>query len=248
MSDDYGYSRYGSDDLRFGIVCDRSAPGSDTNIVMRWNMYASGPGQFEVAGCEGVSPTLRLRTFTTYKFVQNDTSNWYHPIGFAFEPGGDHNDCPVNTDPNLRRGGIQVQNLECRDQVQSCQLWAREGQCDQEKSREFMHRQCRESCNLCQCPELQADMVSYYLEGRPIRDDMSGFGACGLELPRCPSSAISHAQHHPNISPNLVSLYVFLSVDATPRRHQDVTPMSRSSVTRRTSGTSAAAMVQKCSS
>ena len=181
MSDDYGYSRYGGEDLRYGVVCDRSAPGSDTNIVMRWNMYAGGAGQYEVAGCEGVSPTLRLRTFTTYKFVQNDTSNWYHPIGFSFEPGGDHNDCPINTDPNLRRGGIQVQGLECRDKVVSCQMWAREGQCEMEKSREFMHRECRESCNMCQCPELQADMVSYFLDGRPIRDDLSTFGRDAYE-------------------------------------------------------------------
>eukprot|EP00965_Chrysotila_dentata_P221227 6192269-Pleurochrysis_carterae.AAC.2 len=66
---------------------------NSTIIRMRWNIYASRTGAYEVEGCDGVSPTLQLQAGVEYTFDQFDISNWYHPIGFAYEPGGAHNSC-----------------------------------------------------------------------------------------------------------------------------------------------------------
>ena len=36
------------------------------------------------------NPTLGMKIGETYTFVQNDRSNYYHPIGFAYFPDGAH--------------------------------------------------------------------------------------------------------------------------------------------------------------
>lgn len=102
------------------------------DVVLKWNLFASETGMYEVEGCDGPSPTIKLRVGVKYKFVQADISNWcassptptrllsaeisplcrlssvpsltracralvcrrYHPVGFAYEPGGALNDCP----------------------------------------------------------------------------------------------------------------------------------------------------------
>lgn len=60
---------------------------------MKWNPYASATGQYEIVGCEGAAPQLVLKAGETYTFLQTDSSNWYHPVGFAFEAGGALNSC-----------------------------------------------------------------------------------------------------------------------------------------------------------
>ncbi|MEL7485477.1 MAG: hypothetical protein AAFN41_14130 [Planctomycetota bacterium] len=47
-------------------------------------------GYYAVEGCEGVNPVLEMVRGTTYKFVQQDPTNWYHPLGFAYYPDGAH--------------------------------------------------------------------------------------------------------------------------------------------------------------
>jgi hypothetical protein len=56
-------------------------------------MFASETGLYTVEGCTGASPKLSLNAGQSYHFIQTDASNWYHPVGFAYEPGGAHNDC-----------------------------------------------------------------------------------------------------------------------------------------------------------
>ena len=76
------------------VDCDLS---SSTNIELKWHPYASEWGLYSVKGdagtaneieCVGASPKLHLNQGQKYTFVQNDVSNWYHPVGFSYEPGG----------------------------------------------------------------------------------------------------------------------------------------------------------------
>jgi len=76
--------------------CDLSA---ETDILLALNEFASETGLYTVTGgsgvvCAGVSPMLHLNMGQTYAFHQTDISNWYHPVGFAYEPGGAHFDLP----------------------------------------------------------------------------------------------------------------------------------------------------------
>jgi uncharacterized protein (DUF305 family) len=71
--------------------CDMT--GTSGPIKLKWNMFASEYGMYEVEGCEGVSPTLRLSAGMTYLFDQSDSSNWYHPVGFSYVAGGAHAVC-----------------------------------------------------------------------------------------------------------------------------------------------------------
>jgi len=47
-------------------------------------------GEFEVDGCEGSCPTLLLTRGVTYTLVQDDITNWNHPLDFAYYPDGKH--------------------------------------------------------------------------------------------------------------------------------------------------------------
>ena len=49
-------------------------------------------GYFTFAECPGmVMPTIGIEINQTYTFLQEDISNWYHPMGFAYIPDGEHN-------------------------------------------------------------------------------------------------------------------------------------------------------------
>ena len=43
---------------------------------MKWNMFNSEWGGYEIVGCTGVNPKLTLAAGTTYTFDQSDASNW----------------------------------------------------------------------------------------------------------------------------------------------------------------------------
>ncbi|KAI2490847.1 DUF305-containing protein [Fragilaria crotonensis] len=47
-------------------------------------------GYFKVEGCGGVNPTLGLEIGVTHTFLQTHDHNYYHPLGFAYFPDGDH--------------------------------------------------------------------------------------------------------------------------------------------------------------
>jgi len=82
--------------LATNLDCDLS---TETDISLELNEFASETGLYTVTGksgavCDGVSPKLHLNKGQTYAFHQTHISNWYHPVGFAYEPGGAHFDLP----------------------------------------------------------------------------------------------------------------------------------------------------------
>ena len=57
--------------------------------------YAGESGYYKIDGNgqtydDGVNPTLTVKIGETLVFDQSHDSNWYHPIGFAYEPDGAH--------------------------------------------------------------------------------------------------------------------------------------------------------------
>jgi uncharacterized protein (DUF305 family) len=82
--------------LTTGALCNKQAT-SPTTLYLKWNMFSSEWGGYEVDGCAGVNPKLQLTAGTTYTFDQSNASNWYHPVGFAYIAGGAHSEC-VATD------------------------------------------------------------------------------------------------------------------------------------------------------
>eukprot|EP00903_Cladosiphon_okamuranus_P021168 g19444.t1 len=47
-------------------------------------------GYYNIEGYEGVQPEITMVRGQTYVFNQLDSSNWFHPLGFAYEPDGAH--------------------------------------------------------------------------------------------------------------------------------------------------------------
>lgn len=63
----------------------------ENNFHFRINFHTSGLlGEYEVDGCEGTSPTLILMRGITYTLVQENITNWMHPLGLAYYPDGAH--------------------------------------------------------------------------------------------------------------------------------------------------------------
>jgi hypothetical protein len=74
-----------------GIDCTPCEGTTDDCVVaVTVNLVASRWGYYAIEGCEGVNPTLHLTVGRTYIFDQSDISNWYHLIGFSYEPDGAH--------------------------------------------------------------------------------------------------------------------------------------------------------------
>jgi len=63
---------------------------SDTNLCMSLDMFASETGYYNIAGHTGSSPDIFVTIDKTYTFDQSDHTNWYHPVGFAYQPDGAH--------------------------------------------------------------------------------------------------------------------------------------------------------------
>ena len=58
-----------------GATCDKKS-NTPSTIELKWNMYSSEWGAYEVTGCTGVNPKLQLTRGTIYTFDQSDQSNW----------------------------------------------------------------------------------------------------------------------------------------------------------------------------
>ena len=56
-----------------GDECVKDGSGA---IELKWNAYASEWGAYEVTGCPGVNPKLKLTAGVTYTFDQSDETNW----------------------------------------------------------------------------------------------------------------------------------------------------------------------------
>ena len=75
-----------------GLPCMANA---DNQFVMRVSYTApSVTGLYTIDGCEGFAPTLMIERGVEYEFVQEDRSNYYHPVGFAYYPDGAHTGVP----------------------------------------------------------------------------------------------------------------------------------------------------------
>jgi hypothetical protein len=62
-------------------------------------------GYFRFKECPGmVNPTIGIEVGQTYTFIQTDRSNWYHPMGFAYFPDGDH-DGKDELEPTITQTG-----------------------------------------------------------------------------------------------------------------------------------------------
>jgi len=73
-----------------GAVADCAT--SDTHLCVKVNLLVGETGYFEFSGLTGPSPDITVQIGKTYTFDQRDSSNWYHPLGFAFYPDGAHGD------------------------------------------------------------------------------------------------------------------------------------------------------------
>ena len=83
------------DDLLRNVPCTiMPSSGSHTEINVKLNYYAGEFGYFQVDGCKGASPNLILAANHEYRFVQQDVTNWYHPLGFAYDLDGALRDNP----------------------------------------------------------------------------------------------------------------------------------------------------------
>eukprot|EP00536_Pseudo-nitzschia_multiseries_P015486 jgi/Psemu1/218217/e_gw1.896.19.1 len=82
---------HGQCTFEHGIDC-RPCEGTTGECIVKVgvNLLAGEWGYFTVEGCDGVNPTLHLEVSRTYIFDQSDVSNWYHLIGFSYEPDGAH--------------------------------------------------------------------------------------------------------------------------------------------------------------
>ena len=53
-----------------------------------------GAFYFDECGIDNPFPTLGIEVGQVYIFVQEDITNWYHPLGFAYHPDGAHAGLP----------------------------------------------------------------------------------------------------------------------------------------------------------
>ncbi len=71
-----------------------SAPCDETTGVCtytaRVDLHASEFGYYNFAECpdSGNMPDIGMELGRTYRFVQTDVTNYFHPLGFAFAPDG----------------------------------------------------------------------------------------------------------------------------------------------------------------
>merc|ERR1711907_202433 len=71
-------------------------PNANNEFVFKVNLWEY---QYEVEGCEGVAPTLKIKRGVENTFVQEDVLNWYHPLGLAYYPDGAHTGVPELEEP-----------------------------------------------------------------------------------------------------------------------------------------------------
>ena len=82
---------------------------SATNFCMKLNVFAGESGYYVFDSNAQSSPDLTVKIGETYTFDQSDASNWYHPVGFAYEPDGAH---------GATWGGDELPEVEGQDQLQ----------------------------------------------------------------------------------------------------------------------------------
>lgn len=80
-----------------GNNCVCTCPDTDTRtFTVKVNLFAGSYGLFEFEECGDVNPApaLQMKVGDIYTFDQTDISNYYHPMGFAYERDGALTDSP----------------------------------------------------------------------------------------------------------------------------------------------------------
>ncbi|KAJ1452618.1 hypothetical protein M885DRAFT_568405 [Pelagophyceae sp. CCMP2097] len=69
-----------------------SVDGAGRHVFhVRYDPHSSEVGAYKFAECGGEPiPTLAMERGVTYTFQQSDVTNWFHPLGFAYGPDGNH--------------------------------------------------------------------------------------------------------------------------------------------------------------
>jgi hypothetical protein len=82
--------------------CYASCDGDECTYHMKVDLYASEFGAITFEECEDILfPTITMEIGKTYKFVQSDISNYWHPIGFGYRPdAGPYEIDPANSPPD----------------------------------------------------------------------------------------------------------------------------------------------------
>ena len=101
-------------DLSRNVRCEILPSGAYTEIKVQLNYYAGEFGYFTIEGCAGANPNLVLAADHEYRFVQQHITNWYHPIGFAYDLDG-----AILDNPELEPG-VDPSNSGCADTL-GCQ-------------------------------------------------------------------------------------------------------------------------------
>mmetsp|Transcript_37040 Transcript_37040/g.73370 ORF Transcript_37040/g.73370 Transcript_37040/m.73370 type:complete len:425 (-) Transcript_37040:298-1572(-) len=75
--------------------CDATCTGTGATRACSYTFtldyFASTTGYYKVAECgDDVQPTLTMEAGIPYDFIQEDATNWYHPLGFAYFADGAH--------------------------------------------------------------------------------------------------------------------------------------------------------------
>ena len=74
-------------------ICRADCSGDTCVFTVGVNPYASDLGSFYIDECGGSDnpyPVIGIEVGKTYVFVQEERSNYYHPLGFAYYPDGAH--------------------------------------------------------------------------------------------------------------------------------------------------------------
>jgi len=75
-------------------TCDFSSGSEKCTFTAKIDLHAGELGYYTFEECRelGPNPTLAMKRNVSYEFIQDDISNWMHPLGFAYEADGAHVD------------------------------------------------------------------------------------------------------------------------------------------------------------
>jgi len=98
--------------------------GSETNICMSVDLFAGETGYYNLdrgdfETLSGSSPTITAKIGQTLTFDQTDATNWYHAVGFAYEPDGAHGD-DWGADENPEVEGAGELQYKIDGQIPTC--------------------------------------------------------------------------------------------------------------------------------
>ena len=98
--------------LAFALTLILVYGGSRTSRHLPFVLVVTGYYSFKE--CPGLTnPTVGMELGESYSFVQEDISNWYHPMGFAYFPDGHHANKPELEPINTQTGSSCVNNYTC---------------------------------------------------------------------------------------------------------------------------------------